>query len=148
MFTKDKVVLFLSTTVVGRPSQKNALKTVGKATVDQYVTALTDLWKMQSGAKLNNHPTPREPSVCAIQKQMGRTTDTRRRESYEDRGRMYQHLLNKEMGEDRKKVSEYFWNAKIPYTGLRNRMGYLLCEQRLLRGETVRDAEIPDFFLS
>ena len=75
MVTEDKVAIFLSTTVLGRPSQKNALKTVGKATVDQYVTALTDLWKMQSGAKLNNHPTPQGHSVRAIQKQMGRTTD-------------------------------------------------------------------------
>jgi hypothetical protein len=32
------------------------------------------------------------------------------------------------------------------FCGLRNRLGYLLSEQGLIRGENVRDLELPDFF--
>jgi hypothetical protein len=48
-------------------------------------------------------------------------------------------------------MSEYFWSyggdsTMNAFKGLRNRLAYLLSEQGLVRGENIRDLELPDFF--
>jgi len=129
--------------------QKKPKKKIGSAIVSKYITALTSLWKFQVSTRCNSHPSPRGESIKAIQKTIARNTFQRNRESYADRGLLYQHLLVKETQENRRCVAEYFWtesSRSSPYSGLRNRVGYLLSEQGLLRGENIRDAELPDFF--
>jgi hypothetical protein len=66
--TENKVVMFLTERVIGRVSKNDSTKIVGKPTVDQYVTALTSLWKIQREMRINSHPTPRGVSVQHIQK--------------------------------------------------------------------------------
>ena len=48
-------------------------------------------------------------------------------------------------------MAEYFWSysgdsTMNAFKGLRNRLAYLLSEQGLVRGENIRDLELPDFF--
>jgi hypothetical protein len=55
------------------------------------------------------------------------------------------------MMKNRKRVAEYFWNhgrshSFAAFKSLRNRAGYLLSENGLLRGENVWDLQLPDFF--
>ena len=66
--TEAKVALFLNEKVINRPSRNNEEKKVGIATVNQYITALTSLWKYQVQCKVNSNPTPQGLSVIAIQK--------------------------------------------------------------------------------
>jgi len=44
----------------GYPSPKDGTKIVGKATVNQYIAALTALWKWQVLHNSNSHSTPRK----------------------------------------------------------------------------------------
>jgi hypothetical protein len=69
-----------------------------------------------------------------------------------DRGRLYQHLMSSKMKKNRLLIANYFWtygedSAFNASKGLCNRLGYLLSEQGQIRGENVRDLELPDFFV-
>jgi hypothetical protein len=68
-----------------------------------------------------------------------------------DCGLLYQHLLTNEKKKNCRLIADYFWcygdgSIALGFKGLRNRVGYLMSEQGLLRGENVRDLELPDFF--
>jgi hypothetical protein len=69
--TENKVACFLMERVLGRASKNDSTKIVGKPTVDQYITALTSLWKIQREMRVNSHPTPRDVAVQHIQKEEG-----------------------------------------------------------------------------
>lgn len=149
--TEAKVALFLNTVVVNRENKRNAAKKIGKSTVERYISALTALSKYQVSTGTNNNPTPRGLSVKSIRETLARNTFQERRQCHYDRGLLYQHLLTNEMQAQRRMVAEYFWNnsqlsSQSPFASLRNRAGYLLSEQGLLRGENIREAEFPDFF--
>jgi hypothetical protein len=99
----------------------------------------------------NSNPTPRGVLVHAIQKRIDSETNKVRKETYFDRGRLYQHLMSSKMKKNRLLIANYFWmysedSAFNAFIGLRNRLGYLLSEQGLIRGESVRVLELPVFF--
>jgi hypothetical protein len=153
LVTEEKVALFLEESVLYRQNRncKDGSKIVGKSTVNQYIAALTALWKWQVLHNCNSNPTPRGVLVRAIQKRMDSETNKVRKETYFDRGRLYQHLMSSEMKKNRLLIANFFWtygedSAFNAFKGLRNRLGYLLSEQGLIRGENVRDLELPDFF--
>ncbi len=86
-------------------------------------------------------------------KNLDKQLHAERKQSYFDRGPLYQHLLSTEIRRNRKLVSDFFWNdgsqnVNSAFCGLRNRLGYLLSEQGLIRWENVHDLELPVFFLS
>ena len=142
--TEAKVLLFLKERVLGRANRNDETKTVGKPTVDQYISALTSLWKLQRSQRINSHPTPRGDLVQRVQKNIERKTFDHRKQTYFDRGLLYQHLLTNEMRRNRKLVADYFWNngnrlILSAFRGMRNRVGWLLSEQGLCRGENIRD---------
>jgi hypothetical protein len=61
---EEKLLCFLNEAVLGResPNKKRSdsqPKKIGKATIVQYVTAITSLWKFQREQKINNHASPR-----------------------------------------------------------------------------------------
>ena len=153
MVTEEKVALFLEEQVLYRKNRncKDGSKTVGKSTVNQYIAALTALWKYQVLYNTNTNRTPRGVLVRAIQCRLDQETDKVRKETYFDRGKLYQHLMLTEMKRNRLLMANYFWeyggNSPVnAFRGLRNRLGYLLSEQGLIRGENVRDLKLPDFF--
>ena len=149
--TEAKVLLFLKERVLGRANRNDETKVVGKPTIDQYISALTSLWKLQRSQRINSHPTPRGDLVQRVQKNIECKTFDHRKQTYFDRGLLYQHLLTNEMRRNRKLVADYFWNngnrlILSAFRGMRNRVGWLLSEQGLCRGENIRDLELPDFF--
>lgn len=149
--TEAKVALFLEERVVDRTNRNDSSKIIGKSSIDQYITALTSLWKYQVERKINSHPTPRGEVVKNIQKTFSRNIHKVRKATYYDRGLLYQHLLNNERRQQRQLIADYFWrygdgSISLAFKGLRNRVGYLLSEQGLLRGENIRDLQFPDFF--
>jgi len=97
--TEEKVALFLEESVLYRHNRKckDGTKIVGKATVNQYIAALTALWKWQVLHNSNSHSTPRGVLVRAIQKRMDSETNKVRKETYFDCGRLYQHLMSSEI---------------------------------------------------
>jgi len=126
-------------------------KKIGKSTINQYISALTSLWKYQVANNVNNHPTTRGVLVQSIQKRVDAETFKVHKETYFDRGLLYQHLMSSEVKKNHLLMSEYFWSYGGDSTmnaikGLRNRLVYLLSEQGLVRGENIRDLELPDFF--
>ena len=153
---EEKLLCFLNEAVLGRESRNKKRsdsqpKRIGKATIVQYVTAITSLWKFQREQKINNHASPRGDLVKYFLYELSRNTYDERKKSYFDRGQLYQHLLTNEMKKNRKRIAEYFWNCGkknsfVAFKSLRNRAGYLLSEYGLLRGENVRDLQLPDFF--
>jgi len=150
---EEKVALFLEEAVLYCQNHncKDGSKTVGKSTVNQYIAALTALWKWQVLHNANNHPTPRGILVCAIQRCLDADTNWVRKDTYFHRGRLYQHLMSAKMKKNRLLIAHYFWtygggSLFNAFKGCRNRLGYLLCEQGLIHGENVRDLELPDFF--
>jgi hypothetical protein len=152
---EEKLVRFLKARVIGRLSRNHRYDeeptVIQKGTVLQYVTAITSLWKYQCLLKINSNPNPRGNLVKSVLEDLSLKTSEDRRKSYFDRGRLYQHLLSNEMKKNRKLVSDYFWNygsrnRTLAFRSLRNRLGFLLSENGLLRGENVRDLQLPDFF--
>jgi len=126
-------------------------KKIGKSTINQYISALTSLWKYQVANNVNNHPTPRGVLDQSIQKRVDAETFKVHTETYFDRGRLYQHLMSSEVKKNRLLMSEYFWSygsdsTMNAFKGLCNQLAYLLSEQGLVRGENIRDLELPDFF--
>jgi len=150
--TQHKLVLFLYEEVIGRGNRNCSGKKIGKPTVLQYISAITSLWKFQRDQGLNvMDNNPRGELTKGLLKNLDKQLHAERKQSYFDRGRLYQHLLSTEMRRNRKLVSDFFWkdgsrNVNSAFRGLRNRLGYLLSEQGLIRGENVRDLELPDFF--
>jgi hypothetical protein len=149
--TEAKVALFLQKEVVRRASRKDPSKPIHLPTVDQYITALTSLWEYQQFIGTNSYPTPRGISVKSIRTTFKQLNYNQTRTTHQDRGLLYQHLLTNEMKAERRLVAEHFWSngtlsTHSPFISLRNRVGYLLSEQGLLRGENIRDAEFPDLF--
>ena len=70
LVTENKVALFLEEQVLYRQNHKSrdGNKKIGKSTINQYISALTSLWKYQVANNVNNHPTPRGVLVQSIQK--------------------------------------------------------------------------------
>jgi capsule polysaccharide modification protein KpsS len=68
MVTEEKVALFLEEQVLYRKNRncKDGSKTVGKSTVNQYIAALTALWKYQVLYNTNTNRTPRGVLVRAF----------------------------------------------------------------------------------
>jgi hypothetical protein len=70
---------------------------------------------------------------------MDSETNKVRKETYVDRGRIYQHLMSRKMKNNWLLIANYFWmygedSAFNAFKGLCNRLGYLLSEQGLIRG--------------
>jgi hypothetical protein len=99
LVTENKVALFLEEQVLYRQNHKSrdGNKKIGKSTINQYISALTSLWKYQVANNVNNHPTPRGVLVQSIQKRVDAETFKVRKEMYFDRGRLYQHLMSSEV---------------------------------------------------
>jgi hypothetical protein len=149
--TENKVAMFIKERVLGRAYKKNASKIIGKPSVDQYITALTSLWKIQKQQRIKSHATPRGLLVQELRKSLSHKTLETRKETYFDRGLLYQHLMTNEMRRNKKQVADYFWKngsgtAIGAFRGMGTRVGYLLSAQGLCRGENVRDLELPEFF--
>jgi hypothetical protein len=53
--TEAKVAVFLEEQVVGRLNWNDSSQQIGKPTIDQYISALTSLWKYQVEKKVNAH---------------------------------------------------------------------------------------------
>jgi hypothetical protein len=117
---------------------------VGHRTVQRYANAIVALWKDQKQQGANNNPHPRDESVRNLMQSMERENYKRKREAFEDRG-IGTLLDGGNTLNDVVKISEYFLN-RGKSVDLRNRLAQLLCSFMALRGESVRDMELADFF--
>jgi len=107
---EEKLLCFLNEAVLGRESRNKKRsdsqpKRIGKPTIVQYVTAITSLWKFQREQKINNHASPRGDLVKYFLYELSRNTYDERKNSYFDRGQLYQHLLTNEMKKNRKRIA-------------------------------------------
>ena len=55
--------------------------------VHGYITALTDLYRIQKAIKINSHPSPREDSVREYLKTLQRRDAQRKKEQFANKGR-------------------------------------------------------------
>jgi hypothetical protein len=86
LVTEEKFALFLEESVLYQQNKncKDGSKIFGKATANQYIAALTALWKWQVLHNCNSNPTPRGVLVRAIQKRIDSETNKVRKETYFD----------------------------------------------------------------
>lgn len=87
----SKLALFLQERVINRTCKKgrNSGKKLGKSSIKNYVSAITNLWMSQRGQDINPHlENPRScPAVSTLMKNRQLEEHRRDREDHVDRGR-------------------------------------------------------------
>jgi hypothetical protein len=82
--------------VVGRLNQNDSSQQISKPTIDQYISALTSLWKDQVEQKVNAHPTPRGILVKHIRNTFSQNINKVRKATHYDCGLL--HSSRKQAG--------------------------------------------------
>lgn len=95
--TDDKLLLFLRVKVIDRPLKMrsrndndsiNAEDTrLSWRSVRQYVTAITDLWRLQKSLGMNSHPSPRDHTARELVKTIQGMEADRQKAAFADKGR-------------------------------------------------------------
>jgi len=114
------------------------------STLEQYIAAITHLWKKQVRQKINNNDHPRDTVVGLIKN--AKLQEFRvSRENFEDRGEGT--LADGYSSLDQvAKVVQFYLNGQRNYgENLRDALAFLFAHYFLLRGESIRKAELTDF---
>jgi predicted methyltransferase len=95
--TEAKLLLFLSESVTSRPLKGNNRRLSANIPKEEtrlswrsvrgYVTAITDLYRMQKLLEMNSHPSPRVDAVRDYLKSLQRRDAERDRAQFTDKGR-------------------------------------------------------------
>lgn len=117
-----------------------------KSTVDAYVAAVIELWRIQVANGSKNTENPRSAAVRGFLEQRGRQRGRQDRENYKDRGS--DGIQAGYSDDEWLRVQEYLLGgaAQAPQN-LRTRIDLLLGHYYLLRGENRRKMELADLSL-
>jgi hypothetical protein len=117
---------------------------IGNHTLKQYANAVVDLWKRQKTSGANSNEQPRNEAVQQLLKNHATDTANRKRANYDDRA--IGSLLDGYCDINTLiRIVNGFWEQNNG-AGLRDRAAFLLCQSLFLRGENVRNMELPDMF--
>ncbi|KAI7882291.1 uncharacterized protein EV154DRAFT_574993 [Mucor mucedo] len=135
--------------VLGRNSrQKSKLPTAPKkiktSTFEQYITAITDLYKTQVQKKINYNEHPRATVLGLIKISKMKEFEVSR-ENCEDRGEGTLADGYSSLDQVSKIVQFYLNGQRNHRENLRNALAFLFSHYFLLRGESIRNAELTDF---
>lgn len=114
--------------------------------VRSYVTALTDLYRVQKAMGMNSHQSPREDNVREYLKSLQRKDAQREKEQFADKGR--DTLLDGYTEDEFESVCRELWARGdfSPECHFRTLVDILLGHYMLTRGGDRRAAEISDLF--
>ena len=154
--TEDKLLLFVTTEVAGRPLRAKSFKVdksvplhqtrLNWTSVRSYVSAITDLYREQKALGINCHPSPREDTVRQYLKTLQRRDTKRQKDQFADKGR--DTLLDGYSEQDFEQICHQLWahSEKSPECHFRTLVDLLLGHYMLARGGDRRAAEISDLF--
>lgn len=145
--TEGKLVAFLQMCVIGRKS-KNGEEEVGISTVKAYRSAIVDLYRTQVSMKVNSHPHPAEGKVIKdLMNSIKRDKADHMKRNYVDRGRKNFRMKSLTKNELHK-ITDYHWKQKTNiHNALRDDMSEFNMRAMAVRGEHMRNIELPDLFL-
>lgn len=151
--TADKIHTWLREDLMSREKKKGKKKSdesrglLSHATLYAFVAGAIDLWNEQREAGINSnpHPAPRDGHVKKLLKMRQQHESQRKRQDYVDRGEGT--ALNAFTVADLSRCSKWCLeqSMKSPASWLRDRLALNLSVSCLLRGHSVRNAELPDF---
>lgn len=154
--TEDKLLLFLVDEVTSRPLRARSRKAAAEVplsetrlswrSVRSYVTAITDLYRVQKALGMNSHPSPREDNAREYVKSLQRRDAGRDKANYADKGR--DTLLDGYTEAELRKIAGTLWDhmADSAECHLRTLVDLLLGHYMLTRGGDRRSIEISDLF--
>ena len=155
--TEDKLLLFLVKEVADRPLRAKSKKAdpdtpqeaiqLAWRSVRSYVTAVTDLYRMQKALGMNTHPSPRKDNVREYLKSLQRRDTQKEKENYADKGR--DTILDGYVEEEFKRVCHKLWahsHVSSPECHFCTLVDMLLSHYMLTRGGDRQCTEISDLF--
>lgn len=119
-------------------------KKVKVSTLEQYIAAITDLYKMQVQKKINCNEHPRATVVSLIKNAKQQEFQVRR-QNCEDRGEGTLADGYTSLDQVAKVVQFYLNNSRNHGENLRDSLAFLFSHYFLLRGESIRNAELTNF---
>ncbi|KAE8251595.1 hypothetical protein A4X06_0g2613, partial [Tilletia controversa] len=157
--SEAKLLLWLQTVIVptgnsrkkerkdaadGTAPAKNA--SLAASTIETYVSGVLDLYKQQVSLGTNLHTNPRGGALTSYMDSLGREEATRKRDAMDDRqgGTIqdgYSHHIFSRIN------NHYLAMTTISSNCSRNRLDHLLTHALMLRGETIRGAQLADMFV-
>ncbi|KAG2191914.1 hypothetical protein INT47_003350 [Mucor saturninus] len=144
-----KLNYFLRDQVLGRNSRQKfkvptAPKKIKTSTLEQYIAAITDLYKTQVQKKINCNEHPRATVLGLIKSSKMKEFEVSR-ENCEDRGE--ETLADGYTSLDQvSKIVQFYLNGQRNHgENLRDALAFLFSHYFLLRGESIRNAELTDF---
>ena len=150
MVYKKKAILFLSSEVIRRPlrghskSKRKSLKYDSVRT--KYLAAIIYMYEEQRSSGFNHHPHPTQAALKTLLESLKREQASARREAFEDCA--LGSLLDSYDMEGMRKVVTTMWSQTFtPEQYLRTTVNFLVSHMLLLRGESMRNAELPDLFV-
>ena len=163
---ETKLLLFLEEEVFYRPLRTNhrrSLKrnadgeevrqTLGPEAVEQYVSALCNLYHEQVSLRNNTHPSPRGVMLHTVLDNRLRGESKRRKQQYVDRGA--NTLMDTYDDDSIRKLVQAGWkgwesqpkaNHASINSFLRTGLDFILAHNMILRGEVRRQIELADLF--
>ena len=145
--SESSVIAFLREKVIGRRRKyKGAVGEVGEPTIQQYINALTDMYKVQRSEGMHNYPEPRRGAALrGLVDTVKREKTSRSKRNYDDRGKIScrQNCLT---DEEKQRIADFCWH-KNNWKGIRDLMSLTNMRAMVLRGENMRILELPDLFL-
>ena len=152
MVYEKKAILFLSSEVIGRPLRGKAKKDSAPKTLKydsvrtKYLAAIIYMYEEQRSSGDNPHPHPNQARLKTLMESLKRGQALARRENFEDRA--IGSLLDSYDHEGMRKVLMTLWShTTTPEQYLRTTANFITGHMLLLRGESMRIAELPDLFV-
>ena len=153
MVHEKKAVLFLSSEVINRPlqgrSRKSKRETLAYQTVrTKYVAALVYMYEAQKSdlQMQNHHLSPTGAALKTLMESLKRKQAQSQRDAYEDCA-LSSLLDSYDLAGMRKVISTLWSQTSAPEQYLRTTANFLISHMLLLRGESLRIAELPDLFV-
>ncbi|KAL3258479.1 hypothetical protein ABHI18_006016 [Aspergillus niger] len=171
LVTEHKLVWFLKEEVLSREVRscrykkhrtteegEPIIRTLGKSSVQSYVSAIIDLWSYQKSSGINPNPNPRGEAVTALLDDHARHEYIRKRDQYLDRAAGT--LLD---GYDEKRIEAFVrycwdgWAQNLPENSqrrkpqsieshLRTVVDFLFSHHMITRGQSRRSLQFADLF--
>ena len=137
---------FLKDRVIGRSRRNGDGREIGQSSIKSYVSAVTDLWRLQQSLAENSNPNPRQGKLVKdLLRMIGADKVNHAKRTYKDRGNV--EIRQRPMTEDEKIRLHHHFMARGDSNGLRDYMAATNMRSMALRGEHMRKIELPDMFL-
>lgn len=147
LVSEGKLLLFLRENIIPRGNKRKKHTEgsipLGIKSIESYISAICDLFKVQVSTGQNKNTNPRGVSIKSLTESMKRSEWKRKRDLFVDR--CSGTLKDGYEDGDLENLSDYWMQQDSSY-GLRNRFDFLVGHAMITRGENRRAMQFPDLF--